>query len=156
MTTAAHIAIGLVIAKTFNNYTPSQYDSGFVYTSSVFFSVLPDLNILWHRNISTHHKDFFHYPLLWLLIGLITILINQFLGLLFTINLVVHFLMDTLGWTTGIYWLMPWNNNEFSFAPLQKERVNYSLKQRITTYIKQGRFLIELAVIVLAIAYLVI
>ena len=137
MTTITHITAGLVIAKYTNLYLPHSYSPELIYGASVVCSLLPDINVLWHKKLITHHNDFTHYPIFWLCTSLGIFLINRFWGLLILLNTLVHLTLDTFGWRIGVRWLMPFKNKEYSFTKLIADKSDLTV-QKIFQHLKNN------------------
>jgi len=131
VTTITHLASGLVIGKIASEYAGLPYSTETIYLTSVVFSVLPDINYLWRKNIATHHDDFTHYPVFWLIVSFVVFSFNRFLGVLLLSNTFIHLFLDTFGWIIGIRWLTPFNKREFSFTRLEVGKRNLTRQDRI-------------------------
>jgi hypothetical protein len=67
-----------------------------------------------------------HYPLLFIpIVGLAGALINPYIGLIFALGALAHFIHDSIGIGWGVKWLFPFNNISYEFlyrAKLSAER----------------------------------
>jgi hypothetical protein len=93
----------------------------------LLFSVLPDLDgvkeFFHYGKIDTSehgdHRDGLHYPIIWLMAGAVFIFVNTFLGTLFTLCVLAHFLNDSWGTGWGVKWLWPLNKRSYKFSSVQ-------------------------------------
>jgi uncharacterized metal-binding protein len=110
----------------------------------ILFAMSPDLDAiseLWNRGIvvasSRHlrdHRAGFHYPILFIIIGVILIYFSQFWGLLFLIATVLHFFNDLYGTGWGISILWPFSSRRYK---LFARRINYLPKYLL---VEQGHW----------------
>lgn len=114
------IILSILIAYIFNvEYSVVHLFFG------VLFSILPDIDgineffkyksISASKERSKDHRDGCHYPIIWILVGIIVIIFNQFWGILFLSSVLVHFLNDSWGTGWGVQWLWPINNRSYKF-----------------------------------------
>jgi hypothetical protein len=92
------------------------------FCAGIIFSLLPDSDFLYHlykrgsKDDKDHeHRDLFHYPILFILIGLIIGYFSVSYAFLFTLATLLHLLHDSIGIGWGIQWLWPINKNYFTF-----------------------------------------
>lgn len=130
MTTPTHIITGIAIGAVATQFTEvNQY---LVISISAFLNVLPDLNLIWEKDILKHHDDITHYPVFLLITTTLFVILekvftgNIFWGALLILNLFIHLIMDTFGVRIGIHWLWPASKREFSFTKLHpKDDLNW-------------------------------
>lgn len=130
MTTLSHGAVGILITKYFitQGWLPS--DSITPYLLGVTFANLPDIDALASlKRIYDHHsnlKNFSHYPVNWFIVFVFVALLAipfhvrffyTYLGLA-TLNVFLHFVLDTFSIYQGIAWLGPWNKRKYSFITM--------------------------------------
>jgi len=79
-------------------------------------SMLPDLDGLWSKKLKNHHKGFFHSPIFWIIIAILTSYIIKIeYSLLFGSLILFHLLCDLItGRTTGIPLFYPFSSKEYS------------------------------------------
>lgn len=131
-----HITSALVIAKFVDIYVPHPYSQELLYGVSVACSLVPDVNVLWHKKMKTHHDDFTHYPIFWTSVGLLSSFISPFFGFLLLSNTLFHLLLDTFGYTIGVKWFMPFSGKEYSFTILNKDKIDHSYMERVYYFIQ--------------------
>lgn len=104
--------------------------ASFVLTG-ILFSVLVDIDFIIYMirgdgfNKNTHgHRNIFHYPILYLLLGaLVTIIFFRVEWLiLFTITSLSHFVHDSIGIGWGIKWFWPISKKSYKFFSNQNGR----------------------------------
>jgi membrane-bound metal-dependent hydrolase YbcI (DUF457 family) len=89
----------------------------------ILFSIIPDLdgvkefikfkNVGASKGRSEDHRDGLHFPLVWLIGGLIFIFITPFYGTLFLVAVMVHFFNDSWGTGWGVQWLWPFSKKSY-------------------------------------------
>lgn len=130
MTTISHSAVGIIVAQYVIEHGLLPRYGLAPYIVSVVFANLPDIDALVSlRNMYDHHntlKHLTHYPANWLfVIGFTALLAIPFhipnfytyLGLC-TVNILLHFVLDTFSIYGGIAWLGPWNKKKYSFIKI--------------------------------------
>ncbi|KKT73113.1 MAG: hypothetical protein UX31_C0003G0055 [Candidatus Nomurabacteria bacterium GW2011_GWA1_46_11] len=156
MTTVTHLTSGLVIAKVVNSFFSQPLQPEHVIVISAAFALLPDVNLLWHRKLKSHHDDFTHYPAAWIAISGILFIASSFLGLLLFVNTMLHLILDTFGFTIGVKLLAPFNKREYSFTNLERDKADWSLKEKCRFLLKNpGRLNMELGINLLFISFLI-
>jgi len=110
----------------------------------IIFSVIPDIDavkeFLTFGDIAasagrlSDHRDTFHFPLVWLVFGLIFIWFNHFFGLLFLFAVMLHFLNDSWGTGWGIKWLWPFINKNYKFFSRNDRDGDVTLKQLVVSW----------------------
>lgn len=111
------------------------------------FSILPDLDgvveFFKYRKMDAgehgDHRDGLHYPLAWMIVGIVLIFINLFIGSLFTLCVLAHFLNDSWGTGWGIEWLWPLNDRTYKFFSRHDRADDVTFKQLIVSWDKGGR-----------------
>lgn len=127
MTTLSHVAVGILVTRSFIDRGWLPDGTVTPYILGVVLANIPDIDGLVNvRKLYDHHsslKNVFHYPANWLLVfGLVAILSVPFrihafypyVGLA-TVNVFLHFVLDTFSIYQGIAWFGPWNKKKYSF-----------------------------------------
>lgn len=103
---------------------------------ALLFSILPDLDFIIYKVAGIHqdklykHRDLFHYPLLYLPIGgILLLLINKNLAIIFLIISSLHFIHDSIAYGRGVKWMFPFSKNSFAFIYLYSREVKSGLWQ---------------------------
>ncbi len=92
----------------------------------IAFALLPDIDAV-PRLLRTgsavatkddpqDHREFLHYPILFLLGGILISVFSMFWGLLFLSATMFHFLNDTWGTGYGIAWAWPFSKQNLKFC----------------------------------------
>ncbi len=88
----------------------------------IICALLPDADFLYHLfkrgtkdNKDHEHRDILHYPILFIIVGLIIYYFSPLYGLVFISGTLLHLLHDSIGIGWGIQWLWPVNKNYFTF-----------------------------------------
>ncbi len=113
----------------------------------IIFSILPDLDgiteFLRYKKIDAgehgDHRDGLHYPLAWIAVGIVFILIKPFIGTLFTLCVVVHFINDSWGTGWGIEWLWPFNHRSYKLFSRNNVDADVTLSQLVTLWDPQSK-----------------
>jgi len=81
-------------------------------------SMLPDLDGLWSKKLKNHHKGFFHSPIFWIIIAILTsYIIQKQYSILFGSLILFHLFCDFItGRTTGIPLFYPFSSKEYSLV----------------------------------------
>ena len=127
MTTLSHVAVGILVTRSFINQGWLPDGTVTPYILGVALANIPDIDgLVSLRNIRDHHatlKNVTHYPANWFIVfGLVAILAVPFrihnfypyVGLA-VLNVFVHFILDTFSIYQGIAWFGPWNKKKYSF-----------------------------------------
>ena len=118
---------------------------------TAFLSILPDIDILWKKNIGDHHKTLSHAPLFWLLVSAIIFTVNQELSILLFSLTYFHLITDYItGRTVGIAFLYPFDVSEYSLFELDSSTRNLKplkpekkvLFEHLSYYIENRKLLI--------------
>ena len=134
----ADIGLGIFVALIATKLFGVEL-SGQLIGLSVLFTLLPDMDFLvhavMHRKIGgkhTHiHRDLFHYPLLYCVIGgAVAALFGWLWMFVFVAASLVHFAHDSIGVGWGIKWLYPFSKN--IFKALSDKEGNLSMRAAAT------------------------
>ena len=118
-------------------------------------SVLPDIDLLYFYLIDNrkvhHHLYWTHVPLFWLLTGVAGLLILGWFNVqrfshyvwVFSVNIQVHFLLDTVG--GGIAWAYPFNMVLYQFVEVPAVYTWW-----VANYLWHWTFLLELVIVYMA------
>ncbi len=68
-----------------------------------------------HIKRDSIHRNYTHFPLTYLLFGIILLMMEKNVGILFIVNLTLHFIHDSLGTGFGIAWLYPFKKSHYKF-----------------------------------------
>lgn len=154
MTFLTHAITGVAIGILIDSNSNSIYGSLFIISTSVIFSILPDINIFW-KDLHNHHKDVTHYPSFWvfaliLILALEIILSGQYIfSFMLFINVLMHLFLDTFGFRNGMLLLFPLSKKEYSITKIQKSQ-DISIKEYILLYKQNGNLLYEISFIFIA------
>lgn len=123
------IGLGIFIAIATSKVFGQAFDWRLV-VASIVLMLLPDTDVLFGflkgRGLGSfghEHRNFFHYPIVYVGIGLIFLFL---LGLdkkwffVFAIASFLHFLHDSIGIGWGIQWLWPFSDTYYAFLYLYK------------------------------------
>ena len=127
MTTLSHAAVGLLVTKFFvdRGWLPDATITPYIL--GVAFANIPDIDgLVSLRKVYDHHsalKNLSHYPANWFIVfGFVAILALPFHIRYFytylclaTVNVFLHFILDTFSIYHGIAWFGPWNKKKYSF-----------------------------------------
>lgn len=117
------IGIGIILAWLTSETFSVDFSWSFI-LFGVVFSLLPDVDTIFHlrsgKEVGSHkghdHRDFWHYPLIYIPIGTILFAFISFpYAFLFAVASFIHFLHDSIGIGWGVQWLYPFSKNHFSF-----------------------------------------
>lgn len=127
MTTLSHVSIGILITRYFVDQGWLPDSTVTPYIIGIALANIPDIDgLVSLRRIHDHHatlKNVTHYPANWFIVfGLVAFLALPFhikyfypyMGLA-TLNVFLHFILDTFSIYQGIAWLGPWNKKKYSF-----------------------------------------
>jgi hypothetical protein len=64
------------------------------------------------------HRDYLHFPLLFILVGLLVAFVDTYWGGVFIIATTLHFINDTWGTGDGIMWLWPISRKKYKWRKL--------------------------------------
>lgn len=125
------IAFGIFGAIIFSNIMKTEL-SLFLVLFGIISTLLVDINLFpfiksFKLNKYHHkHREFLHYPLLFLPIGFFGILIslNLPLAIFFTISVLFHFIHDSIGIGWGIQWLYPFSKKYYKFFSDEKNELS--------------------------------
>ena len=146
----SHVLLSVFILRILSLQFSSIPFNTYTLLFSAVVAILPDLDILWAKNLHMHRKTFFHAPLFWIVLFLMSFTLDKVFNFfpvwmlsLFTIQILVHLLLDyCTGRSAGIFIFYPFSNKEYSLFPLNKnkgivhpsELKQMKPKNMITTY----------------------
>lgn len=113
------IGIGLLLGILLNSQTEINYELSLLL--GVTAALLPDLDFVWQKvtgkySYLSNHRDGLHYPLIFIpVVALLGYLFNPWLGAVFAIGALTHFIHDSIGLGWGIKWLFPFSNTSYLF-----------------------------------------
>ena len=115
------IGLGIITAILFSFYF--HFELSFLLVPAIIFSLLPDLDFVLYKVFDIHpekgykHRDLFHYPLLYSLVGFVAIYIffNRWYPWLFLVISFLHFVHDSIAYGRGIKWLWPFSKDGYAF-----------------------------------------
>ncbi len=154
-----HIAGGYIVSEIVLhnlNYSFSYHEANLLLLVGIFFSFAPDLDFFAafaktkslkiDNNVAPHRKFFSHAPLLWLVIGLLTFLINsdpfyKTVGIMIWAGTWTHFILDS-EW--GIMWLWPFSKKYFPFSEAYYQR-KYTQGQDVDKNLGFWKYWLEVA-----------
>lgn len=91
-----------------------------LYVISLAFALLPDMDFIAYavlrKQFSLVTHRFIHYPVFFAAAGAVAFLFNPYIGALFLVLTLNHFLLDTFASTpypTGIQWLFPFSRKSW-------------------------------------------
>jgi len=116
--------------------------------TTLIFSILPDIDILFVGGIARHHQTLTHAPLFWILVFILFNLLALALNSAFIktisfgilIGAISHMILDTFGMSIGLSWLAPFSWKDYSFLPLNFEYAGNNWWQH---YVRSTAFIIE-------------
>ncbi len=156
MLTTTHLLSGIAIGTFFVSIDGNTHIESSIMFLSAGISILPDINMIWHNRVSTHHQSFTHYPFLVILFTIIISLVeflvfkDIFYSMLISLNLILHLILDLFGLTIGIHLLWPFSNKEFSITKLHKELTNSNFKEKFRFIIRNNLLIYDLLVIIIS------
>lgn len=129
-----------------------------VVMSTLVFSILPDIDVVFLGRVAGHHQTITHTPIFWLSSGFCLWAASKFfkqpkvvavsIGLL--VGSLSHMVLDTFGMSMGVAWLAPFSQKEYSFLPINPE---YAANQWLQHYLESPAFWIEVAAVVVIATY---
>lgn len=147
-----HLVTGAAVGLSIYALSPelSAQSLPLVVGLNVALSGAPDIDLLWKKNLRNHHDSLTHYPIFWIALTIILAILEKLVGhsgFVLTrsllISTLIHLILDTFGFATGIKWLWPLSNREFSFTTLQKDIQYKGLVNYLSFYIKNTNFFWE-------------
>lgn len=159
MTTASHIATGFVIGITYTKLTNNVIDDSTLILISLLSSILPDINVIWHKPLLKHHQSFTHYPIFWFILLLPITIYNTFISIvpneiihIVILNIITHHVLDTFALRSGIHWLYPFSSKEFSITKIMKiDKKKISFKESLKLANKNKLIWIELSILIITV-----
>lgn len=130
----ADIGIGILIAIFASKYFAIELSLKLV-AFGVLFTILPDLDFipyLFNKKAfgqrAHEHRNLFHYPIFYLIIGSIISLFFGYLWFfLFLFGAIAHFLHDSVGIGWGVKWFYPFNKKNYKFFAGQFSNSDYKI-----------------------------
>ncbi len=133
----SHILSGIFLLKLSSIIFPIIPFNILTILFVVFLQLLPDFDILWSKNLSSHHESYFHAPIFWLGLGIALYVvlyivgidnsISQWIAYLVIIQTLSHLLFDYItARTAGIILFYPFNKKEYSLCVLNKKHGEFS------------------------------
>ncbi len=121
--------------------------SALYFVLGLVFSVMPDLDGLKELvrfgsvDAGEHgdHRDGLHYPLVWVVVGMGIIFFNLFVGTLFILCVLAHFLNDSWGTGWGVEWLWPLSNRSYKFFSRNDVDADVTLQSLVTSWDPQSK-----------------
>lgn len=123
-----HLGAGLILTIIFSKIFQMEISSSFL-TFNIFFSYIPDFDtiielILRKRiggKVQGFHREITHYPAIYIPFAL---LIYFFFGsiwtVIFSVNIIIHIILDSFDGAWGIKWLWPISKKRYKFFADQK------------------------------------
>lgn len=114
------IGLGILIPLGLAKGLALPFTDSFVLWGIAFF-LLPDIDFVFHmlrgrlKNHDHKHREGLHYPILFLIIGLVICFYSLPYGLLFLLCTMAHFIHDSIGIGWGIQWFYPISKNYYIF-----------------------------------------
>lgn len=130
MTTISHVAVGVIVTRYFIEHGILPKYGIAPYVLGITFANIPDIDgLISLKRIYDHHntlKNMTHYPANWLFVLGFTALLGLFIHIpnfynylaLVSINVFLHFVLDTFSIYGGIAWFGPWNKKKYSFIKI--------------------------------------
>lgn len=119
-----HIPVGYITSRLlYQRFAKAAPTQKLFVLWGMLGAVMPDIDLVWfylvdHRQ-HHHHQYFTHYPIVWLLLLLASLVWMKFkpasgtLALVFSFGGLGHMLLDTI--VGDIWWLAPFYDQSFSF-----------------------------------------
>ena len=140
------LCFGVLIYIGTSTVFGEPFSSGYL-AVALLFSLFPDLDfipyVLLRKRFQLVTHRFIHYPILFGAMGLILILISPYLGVLFLLCTLAHFVHDTFSDTSvsplGVQWLYPFSEAGIvfrggKFLRVSKEECESLLELRRQTW----------------------
>lgn len=115
----------------------------------LLFSIIPDtdgiLEFLRFKNVGASkgrakdHRDGIHFPIIWLLIGLIIIYFDSFVGTLFTICTMAHFFNDSWGTGWGVKWLWPFSKKSYKLFTDTCKDASVCRRNKVVSWLEEEK-----------------
>ena len=109
----------------------------------IVFSVLPDFDgakefFRYNGKVDAgehgDHRDGLHYPVMWLIVGMVLVLFYPFIGTLFIACTMMHFINDSWGTEWGVEWLWPFNGRSYKFFSRNNVDADVTLQPLVTSW----------------------
>jgi len=135
-----------ILVSVFSSYFFKIEISIWLILFSIACAVLPDADFLYFfpkRNDTKYdhkHRDFIHYPLLYLPLGtmLLGIVMGKIWAVVFLLASFFHFLHDSIGIGWGVKWLFPFSKNSYSFFYIYSSKIRRGLKKVVFVFNKKN------------------
>ena len=98
------------------------------------FEILKYKKIVADENHPKDHRDGAHYPLIWILFLAIVIYLNQYLGLIILVSVLMHFINDSWGTGWGVMWLWPFSSKSFKLFTDKNEDASTSHQNVVVSW----------------------
>ena len=130
----SHILSGIVMLKLFSLVFPIIPFNSLAILFVICLQLLPDMDILWAKNLSSHHESYFHAPIFWISLSLVLMLFSSITNLvpmwfayIVLIQTLSHLLFDYItARTAGIPIFYPFVKKEYSLFPLNKKHGDFN------------------------------
>jgi hypothetical protein len=127
MTTPTHIFTGYLLGQWFvtSGLIPPGM-SNLAIAAGILAANAPDVDVFFYSKGLGHRKSPLHAPLNWFIplsvLTLITLIFNRTTAMfliLIDVNILIHFIMDSISIGQGIRWLYPFRDRDYGivFAP---------------------------------------
>ena len=166
MTTFAHIGGGIAVAATIQHFIIKEEITPTTILVGVVFGLLPDLDSIfaflfgkWSPGSQklSHHSYFSHTPLFFAFVsGIIWLIVDWKLALLFFTVTMTHLLMDSWSTDDGVMWLWPISSEQFSIFRIDLHTGDIYGIQFYKRYIQTPRLVLPELIIIFAGAFVII
>lgn len=166
MTTFAHIGGGIAVAATVQHFVINEEISPSTILAGMVFGLIPDLDSIiaflfgkWSpgSQMLSHHRYFSHTPIFFILVsGVIWLIFDWKLALLFFAVTMTHLLMDSWSTDDGIMWLWPISSEQYSIFEIDTHAGGIYGFQFYARYIKTPRLVLPELIIISVGAFVVI
>jgi len=134
----SHGLASVLLYRVIEIFSPNLFPHSIIpwYAVSFIFGMIPDLDVLAIKNFRDHHKSPMHWPFIWILLLISTIVFQNVLNqlwfatiILFSSTTIVHICLDYIsGRTAGVQFLFPFSKKEMSLCPLNKKKGLFSVR----------------------------
>jgi hypothetical protein len=167
----SHILLGIFVLKMVSSIFPTIPFNLQTILITLVLQLLPDLDVFWAKDLSSHHKSYFHAPIFWIGISVIIFIISNitkiipvWISYIVLIQTVSHLLFDYItARTAGIILYYPFGKKEYSLFKLNKKQGEFnsfeiSLQFKFLKHYFENKFLLffEIIVCILGIVVLLI
>lgn len=138
------VGIGILVSIFISFMFDVDFTSWLV-VFSILFALLPDFDFLYFypkkedTKYDHKHRDYIHYPLIYLPVGtfLIWLLFGAGWGLVFFLSSFLHFVHDSIGIGWGVKWLFPFSKNNYAFFYLYSKKIKKGLRKTVFIFTPQ-------------------